>query len=113
MDQDTSQLLESLAIRLRDGACTQQQIQVATGVHQSQVSRILSGQAKRLSKNVERLCKYAEGLAKDDRASTSKDAERLCNNILEIWDGSAAHAQAIDEVLAALGKLQRTLRCRR
>lgn len=113
MDPGTSQLLESLAIRLRKGICTQQEIQAATGVHQSQVSRILAGQAKRLSKNVELLCKYAEGLAKADRSSTSKISEELCNKVLELWDGSAAHAQALDGVLDALGKLQHTVRRRR
>jgi hypothetical protein len=47
-------LAEAVAAR----TITQTHISEATGVHQSQVSRILSGDLKRASKNVQRLCSF-------------------------------------------------------
>lgn len=55
-------LLHLLADRVLSGQLSQSQVAEATGVHQSQVSRILSGEARRASKNVLRLCKFAESL---------------------------------------------------
>lgn len=51
--------LISLASRMAKREVTQQAIAAATGIHQSQISRILAGKSKRKSSNVERLCRYA------------------------------------------------------
>lgn len=50
--------LDNLAKAVAGKKVTQTTISLATGVHQSQVSRILSGEVKRASKNVKRLCNY-------------------------------------------------------
>lgn len=62
VDPEYRFLLRLLADRVLSGELLQTQIAEATGVHQSQVSRILAGEARRASKNVLRLCKFAEGL---------------------------------------------------
>lgn len=106
MTPNASRLLEILTAGLRAGTLTQNQIEKATGVHQSQVSRILAGQTRRFSRNVEKLCKYAETLAAGDKPRSSGDAEDLQNEILRIWNGSAAHARALQDVLSAIDSLQ-------
>ena len=62
MEPEYRFLLRLLADRVLSGELSQIQVAEATGVHQSQVSRILAGEARRASKNVLRLCKFAEGL---------------------------------------------------
>lgn len=58
---------QSMINALRDlvlsGETTQSEVSQVTGVHQSQISRILSGNVRRSSKNVQKLCKYAESVA--------------------------------------------------
>jgi transcriptional regulator with XRE-family HTH domain len=51
-------ILNRLAEAVASNAVTQQTISEATGVHQSQISRILSGKVRRVSKNVLRLCNF-------------------------------------------------------
>lgn len=57
-----AELLAALARHVALRKTTQQALAEETGVHQSQVSRILAGDARRASKNVLKLCKYAESL---------------------------------------------------
>lgn len=52
-------LLTSLRAAIADRRVTQQEIARATGVDQSQVSRILGGHSKRSSANVAALCRFA------------------------------------------------------
>jgi predicted transcriptional regulator len=80
---------------------TQQSLSTATGVHQSQVSRILSGVTKRLSKNVSKLVRYIDSL----HNCIGKDAPipSVLNEALRlVWDGSPEHADAIARVIVSL-----------
>ena len=60
---------------------TQSEVSRVTGVHQSQISRILSGNMRRSSKNVQKLCKYAESVASSSspRESEARVASVLAN----------------------------------
>lgn len=109
MTPQALKLLALLGDQTRGGSVTQIEIQQATGVHQSQVSRILSGKSKRVSRSVEKLCKYAETLIKPDKKSDSADARALQRSILKIWDGSEAHARSLQELLVAVENLRRTI----
>jgi transcriptional regulator with XRE-family HTH domain len=113
MSLDVSKLLALLSDKLSTKAITQQEIQQATGVHQSQISRIVAGKSKRVSPNVKKLCKYAEALRTSRQGKGSADAEVLQASILAIWDGSSAHARALQEVIHAIGAVQSTVLGRR
>jgi len=52
-------LIEQLRCVFDKNGATQQEIAKQSGVHQSQVSRILRGEFKRLTRNVLKICKYA------------------------------------------------------
>ena len=56
-----------------------------TQVDQSQVSRILNGDFKVVSKSVIKICRYAN-ICTDGHSS--KDTSSLLNAIEEVWDGS-------------------------
>jgi transcriptional regulator with XRE-family HTH domain len=54
--------IQALAKAVSSRSLSQKALAEATGVHQSQISRILAGQVRFASKNVVKLCKYAEAL---------------------------------------------------
>ncbi|MFY0678399.1 MAG: hypothetical protein JXR18_14070 [Neptuniibacter sp.] len=56
-----------------------------TGVDQSQVSRILSGNFVRITPNVKKICKYANISLNKHSAITSKN---VFSALDEVWDGS-------------------------
>lgn len=80
-------------------------------MHQSQVSRILSGQAKRSSENVLKLCKYAsKQRSRSAQASIAPHAEGLSQSLLKVWNGTEAHAQALFDLIAAVDRVQAVIR---
>jgi transcriptional regulator with XRE-family HTH domain len=100
-------LLQRLSAAVVSGSVTQQHIAEATGVHQSQISRILSGQVVRDSPNVARLCEFAETL-KPQRLPAPFAGKELTDTVLRIWDGTPGHAAALRKLLEAVGETQRT-----
>lgn len=74
----------------------------ATGVHISQVSRILSGQSRRLSKNVEKICKFARRISLPPQSAESE--EILMAAVKGLWDGTDSHARAIASLLKAINQ---------
>lgn len=82
---------------------TQNHIAKVTGVHQSQVSRICSGKFKRLSANVNRVCKYANITVK---VSVKKRLPETVRQALQdLLDGTADKERAVLAVLKACSTL--------
>lgn len=87
---------------------SQNDIAIAVGASQSQVSRILSGKSLRRSRTFERICIYAfESLDKvqgknKPPASANQD---LITALDAVWDGSDQHAKALAVVIRSLGGL--------
>lgn len=100
--------LQSLQDAVRSRVLDLKTISVATGVHISQVSRILAGKAKRVSPNVDRICKFANtsGFAQSDSAGE----ELIRKAIADVWDGTATHAQALAQLLRAIGSYRTSSR---
>jgi transcriptional regulator with XRE-family HTH domain len=103
--EDWKELIGRLAQRVAARRLTQEEIAKATGVDQSQVSRILTGQAKRRSHNVERLCLYARRLASASSTAVSR-RQQIEQAVDTLWDGSARHARAIADALQAIARVQ-------
>lgn len=96
--------LERLRIIVNSGKVTQEMVSIATGVHQSQVSRILSGNSRIASKNVLKLCKYSNHLHNLD-PTRPQICPALIAAIEQVWDGTPAHADAIAKVILSLEDL--------
>ena len=80
---------------------TQSEIARETGVHQSQVSRIIAGKALRASRNVLKLCKYAETLL--DETTVEGDAMLQFKDALrDLIGDSPSENQALDDLLISL-----------
>lgn len=93
--------IQRLNFAIESGNLTQSIISIATGVHQSQVSRILSGGAKTISKNVIKLCKYSDSL--HNKNFNNRIIDPLIGKaIAQVWDGSTEHAEAIAKVIFSL-----------
>lgn len=76
-----------------------------TGIHQSQVSRILRGDFLRLSKNVQLLCKT---LCIDPHyPATTKKNPRLSKLVCEVWDGSKKHEEVLVRLLDAVADISK------
>ncbi len=108
---ETRDLLAWLAGRVRQRQLSQLQIASASGVDQSQVSRILSGKSKRASPNLLRVCKYAASVraaAPETHPASTTASAQLTDAVLRVWDGSPAHAGALVELLEAVERVQRT-----
>jgi predicted XRE-type DNA-binding protein len=97
-----SEQLEGLRLAIKSGIVTQDEISAATGVHQSQISRVLSGHVKRASKNVHKLCKYVDNMHNMDLTIDGLIDSRLYKAIKRVWDGSPEHAEAIAKVILSL-----------
>jgi transcriptional regulator with XRE-family HTH domain len=104
LDTTSQHHLETLKASVKSRQIGLKHISDATGVHISQVSRILAGKVKRASPNVEKLCKFAE-LA-DLPQGTIGSEELLWKAVKEVWDGTNEHAAALMSFMAAIGRYQ-------
>jgi len=84
------------------------QVAADTGIHQSQVSRLLRGQFHRLSRNVRLLLAYA---AQRGRAPAAQGADAAKASViraaLRTWDATPEGAQALVRLLRSVQDLRR------
>lgn len=102
---NTTESLQKLRLLVKSKVVTQGEISLATKVDQSQISRILAGQIRRVSVNVLELCKFANSYD----AGTGHDPshnEVLMGALRAVWDGSSVQAEAIASVLLSLRKFK-------
>ncbi|MFN2644798.1 MAG: hypothetical protein ABR570_07405 [Burkholderiales bacterium] len=85
-----------------------------TGIHQSQVSRLVRGHFRRLSPNVRTLLAYAEKPAarKDARGEGEAAKAAVIKAALRTWDATPAGAQALVRLLRSVEQLRRGARSR-
>jgi len=102
--------IKKLATLVAEKKLSQPDIARETGVDQGQASRILAGQSKRLSRNTQKLCQYAETIGPDSASTTT--ARDLQQTILGIWNGTSQHAQALKRLLQAIDVTQQNFRLR-
>lgn len=107
-------LLAWLRAAIADRRFTQLEVARATGVDQSQISRILKGHAKRSSENVSELCRFAAEASRHTSILVEMPAIARAQALLEeLMNGSAEEQQAIAELLAHLVVARNASRRRR
>ncbi len=80
-----------------------------TGVHQSQVSRIVAGDFKTFSSNVIKIC-MEFGIEPRDYYEISRDDEdrkQIANSAIAIWDGTRQDASVVVSLLREIAKLRK------
>lgn len=106
--EDWRRQIKNLATLVEEKKLSQLDIARATGVDQGQVSRILAGLSKRLSRNTRKLCRYAETIRPSSAPPDTTD--ELQKAILGIWNGTSQHAQALKQLLQAVDATQQSFR---
>lgn len=114
MNSTNEKQLSWLRAAVSERRLTQSQIAAATGVDQSQVSRILRGLAKRNSENVAALCAFAEKASlaslRAEGARASDDAHAI---FLDLLSGSDEEQKLMLDVLRRLANLKSVWRAKR
>jgi|GEM_PF-3326512 len=109
LPSDIHRNLKFLSEQVAKGLVRQQEIEKATSVSQSQVSRILAGQARRTSKNVLKLCKYANSLALE-KPSCQDDEVALFEQLKRVCQGNPTRIGALRDMLLSIEQLQEPLK---
>ena len=87
-------------------------IAARTGIHQSQVSRLLRGQFRRVSPNVRRLLDYKPEVKK--RTLSARAQQAVIRAALKTWDATPEGARALVRLLRSVQGLRpRAPRARR
>lgn len=104
MKRPIQEVVVDLRQYIKSTACTQSDLSARTGIHQSQLSRILNGEARRISKNLLVLCKYANISVemKDPQPETNPD---LMQALRDTWNGSERHAQQLAMLIRKAGPI--------
>lgn len=89
-----------------DNGLTQNGIALALGISQSQVSRVLSGRARRRSSVFAAVCKYVHSSVAAQPADALRHHPELMEAVADVWDGTTDHAQALALVIRSLGALR-------
>lgn len=96
--QQTRSIVEALNLR-------QVEIAAATGLSQSQVSRILNGRRIRDSESTDAVCIYVQSQAKTVGVKDVQSCAPLMTALSKVWDGTNKHAEALSSVIESLGAL--------
>jgi transcriptional regulator with XRE-family HTH domain len=83
------------------GVITQTDISKGTGVHQSQVSRILAGHSKRQSPNLKKICAYAESMHYDADVPAGVP-QALARELADFLGVKSGEEERIGDILIAL-----------
>ena len=98
------------ALQRLGGRASTVQVAADTGIHQSQVSRLLRGQFRRLSPNVRVLLAYAEKpqrrVAPERRRQAAKAS--VIRAALRTWDSTSQGARALIRLLRSVQEIRRT-----
>jgi len=96
---------KAMLAALRQLKIPQEKISKDTGIHQSQVSRLLGGDFKKVNGRALELCKYAKNMLHSPRQQRGKFREEIIHSALALWDGSDASGTQLIQVLQSIKKL--------
>mgnify|MGYP001276648901 CR=1 FL=1 len=106
------ELRAAVQATMQERGHTQIQVSTKTGMPQSQISRFLGGEGKRMTQHLHSLCVYAD-LYPNPHESPSGADEELSQLLREVIGDNARAAQAMLEVVKALAPALRHMPYRR
>lgn len=110
IDSNTRVILDRIAQAVVAREISQIELSKATGVHQSQISRILSGNLQRASKNVLRLCNfYLLHSSRNRSIATSPIEPDMHETLRQLITGHKGSDAALLQVLESLVLWQKAL----
>jgi len=97
-----TQLPGALRARMDANGHTQKDVEVATGVPQPQISRVLNGQRKRPTKAMKKLCRYAELKVGEESDTSLIELMELLQRLVAGGPAATACAKGVLESLTLL-----------
>lgn len=94
--------LEELRVLFRVAGISQSDLAIATGIHQSQISRILSGRSGGSSESMHRLCTFLLATSTASPADRVIGSRELIEALAYTWDGSSGQEKALASVIRSL-----------
>lgn len=98
-------ICKDLCSYIDSNSITQEEIEAFTGVNQGQISKILNGKAVTVSKNVIKLCKYANINYEISPTFGPSDNKELLAAIESVIAGNPKRAKAIIGVVKAISHI--------
>lgn len=92
----------ALRARMDSNGHTQKDVEVATGVPQPQISRVLNGQRKRPTEAMLKLCRYAELKTGEESATSWVELTELLQRLVAGGPAATACAKGVLESLTLL-----------
>ncbi|AHF02395.1 hypothetical protein THIAE_09665 [Thiomicrospira aerophila AL3] len=103
MDKGVAVIRKELIAWATNITDVQKDISMVTGVSQSQISKILSGNFKTVSPNVKKICEYANiQIYSNDRVQLSQELKEA---LMDLWDGSKESEKALVKTLKNMKSL--------
>ena len=99
-------------LRLAEQVATVQAA-AATGIHQSQVSRLFRGQFTRISPNVRALLEYAAAGARAPAREPAPGKKAVIREALKTWDSTPQGARALVRLLRSVREVRAARTSRR
>lgn len=87
---------------------TQEDISIAIGASQSQVSRVFSGNSKRASRVYIEICNYVNKYQNGVTTEMVSKNRELLEAVASVWDGSDSQSIALASVIRSLGLVMNT-----
>lgn len=103
---DTTEISKKVQKYITDSDVTQVELASLLAIDQSQISRIVNGDFKRISRNVKKICEYANidlNFVIENR-NPAENTE-LMEAISLVWDGTRKKAHALAKVIRSLKEL--------
>ena len=97
-----TQLPGALRARMEANGHTQKDVEIATGVPQPQISRVLNGQRKRPTDAMQKLCRYAELEMDGESAPSLVELMGLLQRLVSGGPAATACAKGVLESLTLL-----------
>jgi len=97
-------LVDRLKNTVNSLGLSQQELAKLTGIHQSQISRMLAGDVRRVSRNLLKLRSCIDGLHRNN-ANIEAVPKILEDAIRFSWNGTTQHAEALARVIISLKDL--------
>jgi transcriptional regulator with XRE-family HTH domain len=101
--------LDDLRRHMQERSWNASKVARETGIHQSQVSRIVAGNFKTFGSNVMKICIEfgMEPLSYYSETREDEDRKQIANSAISIWDGTHRDTGVVVSLLRELAKLRK------
>jgi transcriptional regulator with XRE-family HTH domain len=98
---------KSLHAYMQEHSLTQNALSEACGISQPQISKLLRGKAKKITRDLKKLCKYAN--IRIDTPTPPYNDLRIRSAIDSVWDGEDSTVDLVARLIKCVADVRRPL----